>query len=266
MVDITAIILTYNEELNIAKCISSIKDFCTRIVVIDSFSTDETMKIAKNMGCDVYQNKWEGYSKQFKFGLTNSNISTEWVLRIDADERITDDAKKEIIEKIENNSECSGIIVPFEVSFLGKKLRHGGIFPFRKLILFKKDYGTIEEKNMDEHIVLSEGKTLTIKNVCEHYDNKSLKVWLHKHIDYAFREADDAELLLKQTAKFKDRKRLMYYKLPSFIRSKLYFIYRYYFKLGFLDGKAGRYFALLQAYFYRVAIDAALYERKQNKQ
>lgn len=265
MLDCTAIILTLNEELNIEQCVASISDFCKRIVVVDSFSSDSTVEIAKRMGCDVYQNKFENHSKQFNYGLKNTNIDTEWVLRIDADERITEAAKKEIISKLEKNSDCTGIIIPLEVNFLGKKLKHGGIYPIKRLSLFKKRYAYMEEKSMDEHIVLTEGKALSIKSVCEHYDYKSLKNWLHKHVNYAFREAEDAEILINKTADFKDKKRSIYYKLPSFVRARLYFIYRYYIKMGFLDGKAGRYFALLQAYFYRITVDAALYEKKINK-
>lgn len=266
MLDCTAIILTYNEELNIQQCVDSVSDFCKRIVVIDSFSTDSTIEIAKKMGCDVFQHEFISHSKQFIYGLENTGISTEWVLRIDADERITDAAKSEIISKLNGNSNYNGVVIPFEVNFLGKKLKHGGAYPFRKLILFKKQYAYMEDKKMDEHIVLTEGKSLIIKSICEHHDNKDLKTWLHKHVDYAFKEADDAELLLARSAGFKDKKRTAYYRLPSFIRAKLYFIYRYFFKLGFLDGKAGRYFALLQAYFYRIEVEAALYEKKVKKQ
>ena len=265
MIDCTAIILTLNEESNIKDCVMSLLDFCNRVVVIDSFSSDDTVAIAKSLGCDVYQHKFENYAKQFNYGLFNTNISTEWVLRIDADERLTDAAKKEIITKLEKNNAYNGVIIPLEVIFLGKKLKHGGIYPIRRLSLFKRAFGKMEEKNMDEHIVLSEGKVLTIKSVCEHHDYKSLKNWLHKHIDYAFREADDAEQIINKEAAFKDKKRALYYKIPSFIRAKLYFIYRYYLRLGFLDGKAGRYFALMQAYFYRIAVEAALYEKKLNK-
>ena len=158
MLDCTAIILTFNEESNIEQCILSILDFCSRIVLVDSFSTDSTVEIARRMGCDVYFHKFDNYSKQFNYGLKNTGIDTEWVLRIDADERLTPFAKKEIISKLSGNSVYSGVLIPFEVFFLGKRLKHGGIYPFKKLSLFKRQYAQMEEKNMDEHIVLSQGK------------------------------------------------------------------------------------------------------------
>lgn len=265
MIDCTAIILTFNEEANIEKCIDSIYGFCKEIVVVDSFSSDSTCEIAKKRGCKVIQHIWENYAKQFNYGLSVANISTEWILRIDADERLSEKAKNEI-ESLINDEQISGFIIPLEVTFLGKKLKHGGIYPIKRLSLFRKSCGYMEQKNMDEHIVVSSGKTKKIKSVSFHEDNKDLKTWLHKHIDYVFREAKDAEDILSKKDNYdSNKKRRFYYKLPSFFRAKLYFIYRYYLRLGFLDGKAGRYFALLQAYFYRVAIDAALFEAKHNK-
>ena len=117
MLDCTAIILTFNEESNIEQCILSILDFCSRIVLVDSFSTDSTVEIARRMGCDVYFHKFDNYSKQFNYGLKNTGIDTEWVLRIDADERLTPFAKKEIISKLSGNSVYSGVLIPFEVFF-----------------------------------------------------------------------------------------------------------------------------------------------------
>ena len=129
MIDLTAIILTKNEELNIADCINSIKDLAKRIVVIDSFSTDRTVQIAKELGAEVYEHEFINYSKQFLYGLNETDIRTTWVLRIDADERLTDASGKEIENLCSENmqTDVNGIILRFEVTFLGKKLRHGGI-------------------------------------------------------------------------------------------------------------------------------------------
>lgn len=262
MIDCTGIILTFNEEANIEKCIHSIDDFCSRIIVVDSFSTDATVQIAKQLGCEVIQHEFINQAQQFDYAIHASNISTIWILRLDADERLSKPAKEEIINAISEPG-VSGIIVPFEVTFLGRKLKHGGVYPFRKLIFYKSGVGYVEQKNMDEHIVLKSGKAKTIKSISFHEDYKDFKSWLSKHVNYVFREVDDAIEILENKDNLKsNRKRRFYYKLPSFFRAKCYFIYRYYFRLGFLDGKPGRYFALLQAYFYRVAIDAALYERK----
>lgn len=273
MTDLTAIILTKNEELNIENCINSIKNLAKRIIVIDSFSTDKTVEIAENLGAEVHQHEFMNYSKQFLYGLNSFDIDTTWVLRIDADERLTDASRAEIEQLCEENMETdvNGIILRFEVTFLGKKLRHGGIYPFRKLLVFKYGIGTIEDRNMDEHIVLSHGKTVEVKNDSEHHDYKDLTYWTNKHNWYASREVLDyvqnaktnqetgkelnAKAGIKRFIKFH-----IYYKLPMGMRAHLYYIYRYYFKLGFLDGKEGKIYAFLQAYWYRYLVDAKIYE------
>ena len=273
MTDLTAIILTKNEELNIENCINSIRNLAKRIIVIDSFSTDQTIEIAKKLGAEVHQHEFMNYSKQFLYGLNSFDIDTTWVLRIDADERLTDASRAEIEQLCEENmkTDVNGIILRFEVTFLGKKLRHGGIYPFRKLLVFKYGIGTIEDRNMDEHIVLSHGKTVEVKNDSEHHDYKDLTFWTNKHNWYASREVLDyvqnaktnqetgKELNVKAGIK-RFIKFHIYYKLPMGMRAHLYYIYRYYFKLGFLDGKEGKIYAFLQAYWYRYLVDAKIYE------
>ncbi len=180
MIDLTAIILTKNEELNIADCINSIKDLAKRIIVIDSFSADRTVEIAEGLGAEVRKHEFINYSKQFLYGLNETDIRTAWVLRIDADERLTDASRKEIEQLCNENmhTDVNGIVLRFEVTFLGRKLRHGGIYPFRKLLVFKYGKGTIEDRNMDEHIVLFEGRSVEAKEDCEHHDYKDLTYFI----------------------------------------------------------------------------------------
>ena len=266
--------LTKNEEKNIAECITSIQGVAKRIVVIDSYSTDETVAIAQRLGAEVYQHEFENYAKQFQYGVDIADIKTKWTLRIDADERFTRESAKEI-EHLCNeneNTDVSGLVLRFTVTFMGRPLRHGGIYPFRKLLVFKTDKGYIEKRNMDEHIVLTEGRVLFTQNDCEHHDYKDLTYWINKHNSYSsrevmdyyqFREADasaellDAKAKLKRFIKFK-----IYYRLPMGMRAHLYYLYRYYFKLGFLDGREGKIFAFMQAYWYRYLVDAKIYEQE----
>jgi len=274
MADLTAIILTKNEEKNIAECIASIQGVAKRIVVIDSYSTDETVVIARGLGAEVYQHEFENYAKQFQYGVDIADIRTKWTLRIDADERFTQESAKEIEHLCNENedTDVNGLVLRFTVTFMGKPLKHGGIYPFRKLLVFKTDKGYIEKRNMDEHIVLTEGRVLFTQNDCEHHDYKDLTYWINKHNSYSsrevmdyyqFREADvsaellDAKAKLKRFIKFK-----IYYRLPMGMRAHLYYLYRYYFKLGFLDGKEGKIFAFMQAYWYRFLVDAKIYEQE----
>ena len=275
MADITAIILTLNEEKNIEECILSIRSVVTRIVVVDSFSTDRTVEIAKELGAEVLQNKWVNYSTQFVYALENADIQTKWVLRIDADERLTDKSAAELEKLIKQHSDddVNGIIVRFEVSFMGKSLRHGGIYPIRVLRVFKAGKAHIEVRNMDEHMTLDEGKAIEMKNDCLHQDFKSLYEWVDKHnkysdrevLDYFNREESQSGSALSKGARFKRFVKFkVYYKLPMGMRAHLYYWYRYYFKLGFLDGKEGKIFAFLQAYWYRFLVDAKIHERNLN--
>lgn len=273
MIDITTIILTYNEELNIEKCINSVNSISKRIVVIDSFSDDRTVEIARELGAEVIQNHFINHAKQFKFGLEKACINTQWVFRIDADERLTHQSASEIENICRRNkkTDVNGIIVRFEVNFLGKKLKHGGIYPFRKLLIFKNGYADIEDRNMDEHIYLTEGRAVELKNDSLHYDYKDLTYWIDKHNRYSSKEVKDyfegpdkgndskhlnSNAKIKRIIKYK-----LYYKLPLGIRAITYFIYRYIFKGGYLDGKEGLIFAVLQAFWYRFLVDAKIYEK-----
>lgn len=279
MADLTAIILTKNEEKNIGLCIGSIRKLAKRIIVIDSFSEDRTVEIARELGAEVYSHEFINYAKQFLYGLNEMNIRTTWVLRIDADERLTKESAAEIEElcRIHQSTDVNGLILRFEVNFMGRKLRHGGIYPFRKLLVFKRGIGTMEDRNMDEHIVLSEGRAIEVKHDSEHHDYKDLTYWIQKHNGYASREAmdyfeykkyGDAEQDegLKGTARLKRWIKFhIYYRLPMGMRAYFYYLYRYYIKLGFLDGKEGKIFAFLQAYWYRFLVDAKIYEVEREK-
>lgn len=272
MTDITAIILTKNEEKNIERCINSIKKLAQRIVVVDSYSTDKTIEIAHTLGAEVYKNPFRDYADQFNWALDNTNIDTKWVYRIDADEVVTPELSEEILEETKKHSEddINGFVMKFRIYFMGKFLRHGGVYPFYNLTIFKYGKGRYEARKMGEHIVLNEGKTIDLKNDCIHYDYKDLSVWVAKHNWYATREVRDYfdtrdslqvdTELYHEAEKAKKLRDGFYYKLPLFFRAHLYFWYRYYIKLGFLDGPEGKIYAYLQAYWYRFLVDAKLYE------
>lgn len=277
MADLTAIILTYNEEKNIKGCINSLRNVAKRVVVVDSGSTDNTIAYAKELGADVLEHPMKPflYAKQFLYGMDNADIKTKWVFRIDADEELTEESAAEI-EQLCNeneNTDVNGIVVRFEVNFMGRPLRHGGIYPFKKLLIFKYGKGNIEDRQMDEHIVLFEGTSVEVKHDSLHHDYKDLSAWIAKHNNYSSREAMDYYLAgdhngeensgysmpvrIKRFIKYH-----IYYKLPMGFRAHLYYWYRYYVKLGFLDGREGKIFAFLQAYWYRFLVDAKLYEKE----
>lgn len=266
--DITAIILTKNEEINIESCIYSIKTIVKRIIVVDSYSTDKTVELAKKAGVEVYQHKFENYAKQYMYAIKVAHIDTVWTLRIDADEQLTPESASELEKLCNDNMETtvSGIVLRFKKNFLGKDLYHGGVYPWKKMNCYKTKQGTIEDRTMDEHIVLNSGTTVCMKNDSLHFDFKDLEFFINKHNWYSSRETVDyfahleksrnkEELNLKTWIKMN-----IYYRLPLGTRAHLYYLYRYYFRLGFLDGKEGKIFAFIQAYWYRYLVDAKIYE------
>lgn len=274
--DLTTIILTKNEEKNIRNCIESVINITDRIVIIDSYSTDDTIKIAKEYSkVEIIYNKFINYGNQFKFALDNLKIDTTWIFRLDADEQLTEKSRNELLDLCIANKETdvSGIVFPLEVTFLGKNLKHGGVYPFKKLCIFKTGLAYMEDRYMDEQLVVTEGRIIEMKEVSLHHDYKDLSFWIQKHNWYATRAAKDYLIREKTGDDYRNLdfsakirriiKYKVYYSLPSGLRTTLFFIYRYFFRLGFLDGKAGFYYNFLQAYWYRVLVDAKIYESKQ---
>lgn len=279
MLKISTIILTYNEEKHIERCIKNAQNFSDEIFLVDSFSSDDTVAIATALGAKVYQNKWENnYAKQLNWGLDNLPISNDWIFRLDADEYLTDELVLEIHEKFEKlPAIVSGVIMERKMYFLNKLIKKG-MLQMNMLRLFKRKHGFCEERWMDEHIVLTEGTSLLFENYFVDHNLNSLGWWTQKHNGYAIREAIDllnveleflekttkiGSVQLTQDAAEKRNKKKKYAKLPLFWRSFAYFLYRYIFKFGFTEGKEGFLWHFLQGWWYRTLVDAKIFEIKK---
>ena len=279
MLDISVIILTFNEEIHIKRCLDRISPFVKSVFIIDSFSTDKTLEIAGEYGnVTILQNKWTNYATQFNWGLENADIKTKWILRLDADEYLTPDLIEELKEKLPSlEQDITGIVFPLRRVFLGRTIRRG-MNQVKLLRLFKKSKARSEVRQMDEHIQVIEGRTVEFKNEFADDNLNNLSWWTQKHIGYAIREA--ADLLdiefdftntstsddSKQISEQAHQKRMMkhkYAKQPLFWRSFAYFCYRYFFKLGFLEGKEGFLWHFLQGWWYRTLVDAKVFEIKK---
>lgn len=274
MEDITAIILTKDEEANITECIDSIKDFVKRVVVVDSGSTDNTIELAKKLGADIYYHPFINYSQQFNWGLDNCNIDTKWVLRLDADERFTTPLCEELLYflKKHDNDDISGIALRADLYFMGKFLKHGSKIRKRKIMLFKYGKGRIEDRRMDEHTILTQGTSIEAKEKYIHYDFKDLNTYVKKLNWYAEREmqdyfdyirnSDSVNLSDSQISKLRKKKFKIYYNTPMFLRAFLLFFRAYILKGGFLNGKEGLIYCFLYSCYYRFLVDAKIYEHK----
>lgn len=267
---LTAIILTKNEERHIERCIESTRGIADQILVVDSFSTDKTVQLAEQLGARVIQNAWTNYATQFNFALSQLANNPEWVLRIDADEYITEQLKTKLQEAISGQPEgVNGIYLNRRMYFMGEPVRFGGVFPVEVLRVFRPSAGRCENRWMDEHIIV-DGETLKIDGELIDDNLNSLTWWIDKHNSYASREAIDllnlkygflsSETLAKEVSRNQDsRKRYIkehiYARLPLRFRATLYFLYRYILRGGIFDRGSARSFHFLQGFWYRYLVD-----------
>ncbi|MEM8986630.1 MAG: glycosyltransferase family 2 protein [Pseudomonadota bacterium] len=274
---ITAIILTFNEEQHIQRCIDSLKPCVERICVIDSGSSDATIEIARRLGAEIYENPWVSYAAQFQWALDTCDIDTPWTLRIDADERLSLALQSEMTDRLPTLApETTGVHAPRLTVFMGQPIRHGFFYPSPMLRLWRTGVGRIENQWMDEHIVLDHGKTVHFKGDLIDENLNDIGWWTEKHNRYADREARD-QLLRRSGAGGGEAARLrggaavkrflklrVYERLPATFRPFAYVFARYVFGLGVLDGKEGFYFHVLQGFWYRTLVEAKVLELKKN--
>jgi glycosyltransferase involved in cell wall biosynthesis len=279
--DITVIVLTLNEKLHIRRCIENAQRFAKRVCVVDCYSTDDTCDVAAALGAEVFQHAWEkNHARQFNWALANIPITTRWIFRLDADEYLTDELIAELRQKLPTVGEdVSGIVCKRRHVFLGKWVKRG-VYPVKLLRLFRAGKGICEQRWMDEHIQLSEGRAVEFTHDFVDHNVNTIGWWTQKHNGYAIREAiellvielgdltektDQAqggEQLSEQASKKRGMKR-KYAKAPLFWRSFTYFVYRYFVRLGFLDGKEGFLWHFLQGWWYRTLVDAKVFEIKK---
>ena len=275
--DLSAVILTFNEELHLERALASISGFTKEIFVIDSFSTDRTIEIALAHGAIVLQNKFINQAKQFQWALDNAPISGEWILRLDADEIIESDLATEIVQKLPALApDVVGINLKRKHIFMDRWVKHGGRYPLVMLRIWRKGHGRIENRWMDEHIVIWGGRAVTFEGGFADHNLNDLTFFTDKHNKYATREAIE---ILNQRLNFNPRdhsvttestslqtaakffiKEHIYNHIPFTISALMYFVWRYIFQLGFLDGRSGLIYHFLQGYWYRFLVGAKVME------
>jgi glycosyltransferase involved in cell wall biosynthesis len=278
MQNIAAIILTYNEEIHIQRCIESVKKVCCEVWVVDSFSTDGTCRIAEEMGAKVVQHKFTNQAEQFNWAIDTQPVEAEWIWRVDADEIIEEKLAKIADEELPKlPKEVNGIYVNKKIVFMNRPLLHGGWYPAQHLKIFRKGFGRSENKIMDEHLIILSGKTVEWNGDQTDWNLKPLDWWWEKHVGYAKREAvnmlltakeldDDEEVEAKLRGTDAERKRWIkkiYAHFPLYVRPVIYFISRYLFMGGFLDGYPGWYWHTRQGLKYRWMVDRNISELRK---
>ena len=278
MLDLSVIILTYNEEIHIRRCLENVKQFASKVYVVDCFSIDRTAQIAKELGAEVIEHEWPGnQAEQFNWALDNLPITTEWILRLDADEYLLPGLIEELLEKLPVIPESvSALSLSLSRAFCGKILHHGIVNNIRIIRIFRKGKARYEKRLMDEHLSVLSGETIDMKNQFVDDNRMPIGLFIDKHNGYATREAAlllDAEYHLTnmdslpqdygREVEKKRTQKARYARMPLFWRAFGYFVYRYIIKLGFLDGKEGFLWDFLQGWWYRTLMDAKVYEIKK---
>ena len=269
---ITVIILTRDEARHISRCIASVAGFAERIIVVDSGSTDATTALAAAAGAQVLHHEWVNHANQFNWALDNATITTDWILRLDADEIVTPALAASLAVFFATPNPAAGVTINRAIHFLGRHIRWGGIYPVEILRLWRTGKGRIENRWMDEH-VLVDGPIGHVEGDIVDINLNSVGWWTAKHNGYATREAIDqltrdagseaVRNLSPQARRKRWVKDNIYARLPLGLRPLLYFIYRYVILLGFLDGWQGLAFHGLQGLWYRFLVDVKIAELRR---
>lgn len=278
MLDLTVVILTYNEEIHIRRCLENVKQFASKVYIVDCFSTDKTVDIAKELGAEVVEHEWPGnQADQFNWALDNLKIDTTWILRLDADEYLLPELIGELQKRLPTMDEdVSALSLSLSRAFCGKILHHGIVNNIKIIRIFRRGKARYEKRLMDEHLSILSGRTIEMTNQFVDDNRMPVGLFIDKHNGYATREAAlllDAEYHLTDIDNLpqnhgaevekKRAQKAQYARMPLFWRAFGYFIYRYIIKLGFLDGKEGFLWDFLQGWWYRTLVDAKIYEIKK---
>jgi glycosyltransferase involved in cell wall biosynthesis len=274
---LAVIVLTHNEERHISRALEAVADIASEIFVVDSHSTDRTLELARAHGAMVLQNKFVSHARQFQWALDNAPITASWVMRLDADEVIEPDLAETIRRALPTLEEgIVGVNLKRKHIFQGRWIRHGGRYPLVLLRIWRRGYGHMEDRWMDEHIVIKGGRTITFEGGFADHNLNGLTYFIDKHNNYATREA--IEIINQRRSLFRrDKnpplrrgslqagfklfvKEKLYNHIPYQISAPAYFLFRLIFQLGFLDGREGLVYHGLQGLWYRFLVGAKVEE------
>ena len=275
---ISVIILTFNSADSIKATLESAALVSDDIHVVDSFSTDDTSVIARSFDINFVQRPFENYGAQRNWAIGNLNLKYDWELHLDADERLGDDLANEInrIKPVLARpgggvGAVDGYYIPRLVHFMGRPIRHGGMYPIWHMRLFRHGKGQCENRRYDQHFVV-QGRTARIPHPMMDDIRMPLGEWVTRHAHWADAEAEEilnpgkagviAGRFLGSPVERKRFLRGFYNHQPLFLRAFLLFFYRYILRLGFLDGRHGLIFFVLQTFWFRFLVDAKIYERR----
>jgi glycosyltransferase involved in cell wall biosynthesis len=268
-VPLTAVVLTFNEEKNLGACLESLAGWVEQIFVVDSGSTDRTADIARACGADVVSHPFESHATQWQWALASLPFRTEWVLGLDADQRVTPELRQSVAAALAGpDPGMAGYFLNRRQIFRGTWIRHGGYYPKYLLKLFRRSAVSIDARDLVDHHFAVHGPVARLAGdlIEDNQNEATIAEWIAKHNRYAQLQARDelsragdrsargGSALGTPDDRVRLRKRV-WARLPLFVRPFGYFVYRYVFRLGFLDGKQGFIFHFMQALWYRLLVD-----------
>jgi glycosyltransferase involved in cell wall biosynthesis len=274
---LTTVILTRDEEVHIARAIASVQAFSHEVLVVDSYSQDRTCEIARSLGARVVQNPWVNQARQFRFALAECGIRTEWILRLDADEVVGPDLAARLAQVLPTlTPQVTGVVLNRRHMFMGRWVRHGGRYPLRLLRVWRNGLGEVEDRWMDEHVRLKAGRAIALDGVFADVCERDVAFFVAKHNGYAAREAVEVlgrkygllgEARTPSIASIGAQARVkrwikeqVYNRLPFGFGPLAYFLWRYLLQLGFLDGRSGLIYHVMQGFWYRFLVDVRVLE------
>lgn len=267
-------ILTYNEEVEIAGCIESVATLCDDIIVVDSYSSDRTVEIAKSYNVRIVQHVFESHGRQRTWMLQEVPTQYEWAYILEADERMTPELFAECCQATQSD-EYIGYYVAERVMFMNRWIRHCTQYPRYQMRLFRKDKVWFTDYGHTEREVCN-GPTGFLKETYPHYTSgKGFNRWLDKHNRYSTDEAKETLLQLERgtvnwrnllfgSSEVERRRALKDLSLRLPLRPAIRFFYMYFLLGGFLDGKAGFTWCALQ-FFYEYLIMLKVWELRQHQ-
>jgi glycosyltransferase involved in cell wall biosynthesis len=274
---VCAIVLTYNEERNLPDCLASLDGWVDQLFVVDSGSTDRTVAIAREAGAVVVEHAFEHYGAQRNWAIDHLPIVSPWTLHVDADERITPELRASITAALARHSDESSAVAGYLVSrrtiFMGRWIRHGGHYPAWHLRLTRTGAGRCEDRLYDQHFYVS-GVVQKLQGDLIDTLTPDVATFTARHLRWAALEAAEHDAPANAEGRIRGRLatdnaieqrrwfRDWYARLPLFVRPTVYFLYRYFVRLGFLDGRAGLVFHVLQGFWFRFLVDALILERR----
>lgn len=274
---LSVVILTHNEAHNLPDCLASVRGWAGELFVVDSGSTDETVKIAQAAGATVLSHPFENYAKQRNWAQENLPFHHEWLLHLDADERVTPQLQRAIHTFFQSghHQQVAGAYFSRRTVFMGRWIKHGGHYPVYHTRLYRRDKGHCENLPYDQHFLV-ESPTVKLEGDLIDVLTSDLDTWTFRHIRWAGKESAHILQRQQETANqvaadlsgtpIEQRrwlKKQLFGRVPLLWRAFGYFFFRYVILLGFLDGKEGLIFHFLQGCWFRFYIDAKMYEAER---